>query len=169
MVRRLGRVYCSTSSCDVVLWTKLISKKVLWGKTTCQAVLNWVLSLNLQMTTRIFMVCIANTRRIVLQSHSLVHNIRHQDILAARFEDHFWEQNRTIFRCYKITNFFQTQIKLWDSVFKMLNIQDIEKLISLHIHFNGVKTSYAAGQLSNNPTTETIVLNWFLTRKKEKW
>ena len=39
--------------------------------------------------TRILMLCIANTRRNVLQSCSLVHDIRHQDILAARFEHHF--------------------------------------------------------------------------------
>ena len=60
--------YCSISSCDVVLWTELITKKAFWGKTTCRAILNWVLSLNLQLTTRILMLCIAKTRRIVLQS-----------------------------------------------------------------------------------------------------
>ena len=67
-------IYCSISSCDVVLWTELITKKGFWGKTTCQAILNWVLSLSLQMTTRILMLCIANTRRIVLLSLSLAHN-----------------------------------------------------------------------------------------------
>ena len=67
-------IYCSISTCDVVLWTELITKKGLWGKTTCQANLNWALSLNLQRTTRISMLCIANTLRIVLQSRSLVHN-----------------------------------------------------------------------------------------------
>ena len=39
--------YCPISSCDVVLWTDLITKKGFWGKTTCRAILNWVLSLNL--------------------------------------------------------------------------------------------------------------------------
>ena len=67
-------IYCSISTCDVVLWTELITIKGFWGKTTCRAILNWVLSLNLQMTTRILMLCIAKTRRIVLQSRSLVHN-----------------------------------------------------------------------------------------------
>ena len=52
-----------------------------------------------------------------------------------RFKDHFWEQNRTIFSCYKIANFFQTRFKLWNSVFEMLNFQNMEKVISLHIHF----------------------------------
>ena len=33
---------------------------------------------------------------------------------------------------------------------------------------NGLKASDASGQLSNNPTTETIVLNCFLTRIREK-
>ena len=106
-----------------------------WGKTTCRAILNWVLSLNLQMTTRILMLCIANTCRIVLQSRSLVTTLRHQDILAARFEDHFGEQNRIIFRCYKIADFFQTRFQLWNSAFEMLNFQNIEKVIPLHIHF----------------------------------
>ena len=31
--------------------------------------------------------------------------------------------------------FFQTRFKLWNSVFKILNFPNIEKLISLHIHF----------------------------------
>ena len=68
------RFYCAISSRDVVLWTELIMKKGFWGKTTCPAILNWVISLNRQMTTRISMLCIANTRCIVLQSRSLVHN-----------------------------------------------------------------------------------------------
>ena len=31
--------------------------------------------------------------------------------------------------------FFQTRFKLWNSVLKMLNFQNTEKLISLHMHF----------------------------------
>ena len=66
------------------------------------------------------MFCIANKSGILLQSPSLIHNtVCHRDILAVWFEDHFWEQNCTISRCYK-----------------MLNFQNIEKLILLHIHFN---------------------------------
>ena len=64
----------SISSCDVVLWTELIFKKGFRGKTTCRTILNCVLSLNLQMATRILILCIANTRRIVLHSRSLIHN-----------------------------------------------------------------------------------------------
>ena len=74
------------------------------------------------------MLCIANTCRIVLQSRSLVTTLRHQDILAARFEDYFREQSRSIFRRRKITNCFQTRFKLWNSVLKRLNFQNIEKL-----------------------------------------
>ena len=47
MATRLGRVCCIISSCDAVLWTELITKKSFWGETTCRAILNWVLSLNL--------------------------------------------------------------------------------------------------------------------------
>ena len=54
--------------------------------------------------------------------------LRHQDILAARFEDCFREQSRSIFRRRKITNCFQTRFKLWNSVLKRLNFQNIEKL-----------------------------------------
>ena len=38
-------------TCDIVLWTELITKKGFLGKTTCPASLNWVLSLNVQTTT----------------------------------------------------------------------------------------------------------------------
>ena len=118
------RVYCAISSRDVVLWTELFTKKGFWGKTTCRAILNWVISLNLQVITRILMLCIANTRRIDLIV--LSSTLRHQDVLATQFKDHFWEQNRTIFRCYKIANFFQTggsnfgiaSLKCW--TFKLL-------------------------------------------------
>ena len=128
------RFYCAISSRDVVLWTELITKKGFWGKTTCPAILNWVISLNRQMTTRISMLCIANTRCIVLQSRSLVHNTTSSGHFGRAIRDHFWEQIRTIFRCYKIANFFQTRFKLWNSVFKMLNFRNIEKLIALQMH-----------------------------------
>ena len=144
MVRRLRRVYCVISSCDVVLSTEWITRKGFWGETTCRAILNWVPSLNLQTTTRILMFrrrkmkistfCIANTRRIVLQSRSLVHNTTSSGHVNVRFEDHFWEQNRTMFRRYNIANFFQILFKLWSSVLKMLNFRNIEKLIALQMH-----------------------------------
>ena len=125
--RRLGRVYCAILSWDKVFWTEL-------------------LSLNLQMT-RILMfqrrkkLCIANTHRIVLPSHSLVHNTTSSGHVTRHFGHSiwrpFWEQNHTPFRHYKIANFFQIWFKLWNtcSVFKMANFQNIEKLILLHMHF----------------------------------
>ena len=139
MVRRLGQDLLF----HIILWRSVvdgitvITKKGFWGKTTCRAILNWVLSLNLQMTTRILMLCIALVIHAVSYCNLILLSttLRHQDILAKRFKDHFWEQNRTIFRCYKIADFFQTQVKLWKSVFEMLNFQNIEKVISLHIHF----------------------------------
>ena len=38
--------------------------------------------------------------RIAISGLVLSTTLRHQDILAARLEDHFSEQNGTIFRCY---------------------------------------------------------------------
>ena len=91
------KFYCSISSWDVVLWTKLISKRGLWGKKTCRAILNWVLSLNLQMMMRIFIFCLTNTRCIVLQSHSLVHN--------STSSGHFGRAIRRPFSRAKLHNF----------------------------------------------------------------
>ena len=81
------------------------------------------------------MLCIDNTRCIVLQSPSLVHNITSSGHFGCVIRRPFLRAKSPIFRCYKITNFFQTRFKLWNSVFKMLNFQTIEKLILLHIHF----------------------------------
>ena len=81
------------------------------------------------------MLCIAKARRIVLQSRSSVHNIT-----SSGHFGHFREQNRTIFRCYRIAIFFfQSRFKLWSNVSKMLNFQNIEILISLHRHFNTLR------------------------------
>ena len=78
------------------------------------------------------MLCIANTRRIVLQSRSLVHN--------TTSSGHFGRAIRTIFRCYKIANFFQTRFKLWNSVFKMkLNFQNIDASIRTSIRKGNCK------------------------------
>ena len=147
MVRRLGRDLLF----NIILWRSvvdriLITKKGFWGKTTCRGILNWVLSLNLQMTTRILMLCIANTRRIVLQSRSLVHNTASSGHFGCAIRRPFLEQNPTIFRCYKIAIFFQTRFKLWNSVFEMLKFQNTEKVISLHIHFKLSQVSRSASK-----------------------
>ena len=42
--------------------------------------------------------------------------------LAARFEDHFWEQIAVTFMRYKIVNFFPHNLKLSDIFFEMSNI-----------------------------------------------
>ena len=68
--------------------------------------------------------------RIVLSS-----TLRHQDDFGRAIRRPFLRANRSIFGCYKMAIFFfQTRFKLWNSVFKMLNFQNIEKLISLHMH-----------------------------------
>jgi len=89
----------------------------------------------------------------ILQSRILSTTLRHQatwpDILAARFEYHFWEQNRTTFGHYKIATFLQTRFKLWNRVFEMLNFQNIKTLISLHMHFKGVVTCMSHVWVSN--------------------
>ena len=57
---------------------------------------------------------------------------RHQDILAARFEDHFWEQNRTIFRCYRIANlFFKHGSNFGIESLKCRTFKILKKLISI--------------------------------------
>ena len=78
------------------------------------------------------MLCIANTRRNVLQSRSFVHN--------TMSSGHFGRAIRKPFLRAKSHNFqfFQTRFKFQTSFFKMLNFQTIEKLISLHMHFNSV-------------------------------
>ena len=71
------------------------------------------------------MLCIANTRHIVLQSCSLVHNTTSSGYFGCAIRIPFLR-----------ANFFQTRFKLWNSVLKVLIFQNIEKLISLHMHFN---------------------------------
>ena len=84
----------------------------------------------------------------ILQSRILSTTLRHQatwpDSLAARFEYHFWEQNRTTFGHYKIANFLQTRFKLWNRVFETLNFQNIKTLISLHMHFKQKRSKVGA-------------------------
>jgi len=72
----------------------------------------------------------------VVLSTTLRHQAKWPDILATRFEYHFWEQNRTTFGLYKIVNFLQTWFKLWNRVFETLNFQNIKTLISFHMQFN---------------------------------
>ena len=136
MVRKLGRVYCAISFSDVVLWTELITKRGFWGKITCRTILNWVLSLNLRTTTRILMLWITNTRSIVLQSrcpqHYVIRTLWQRESKTV-FESKIAQFSSVI----KSPIFLQTRFKLWNSVFKILNFQNIEKLISLHMHFNG--------------------------------
>jgi len=117
----------------------------------------------------------------ILQSRILSTTLRHQatwpDILAARFEYHFWDQNRTTFlslllywlmNCpwinkdylsiylsiylstfgnYKIANFLQTRFNLWNRVFETLDFQNIKTLISLHMHFNKDKCKIGMSQI----------------------
>ena len=124
MVRTLGRDSIVQFHL-VTLWTELITKKGFWDKTTCSVILNWLISLNRQCTPY----------RIAISS-VLSTTLRYQDILTVWFEDHFWEQNRTIFRLgvirsYKIANFFQHGSNFG---IVSLNFQTIEKLISPHMH-----------------------------------
>ena len=85
------------------------------------------------------MLCTANTSRILMESRRLVHSST-----SCHVTGHFGRAIRRAFLIAKsrsgeiieIANFFQTRFKLWSSVFKLLNFQNIEKLISLHMHFN---------------------------------
>ena len=102
------------------------------------------------------MLCKANTRHIVLQSRSLVYNTTS----SGHFGHANREQNHTIFRCYKIANFFQTRFKLLNSVLKMLNFQNIEKVISLHMYFK-VFCSFLAAIFKDRSLTALLELNIF--------
>ena len=78
----------------------------------------------------------------------------------------FWPRDsRTIFEsksCYKIANFFQTRFKLWNSVFKMLNFQNIEKLISLHMYLNASNQCFAQMHCKHSDSS-CLLANYFGT------
>ena len=127
-------LYCAISSRDVLLWTELITTGF-WGKTTCRAILNWMISLNLQMTMRISILCVANTWRVILQSCSLVHNTMSSGHFSWAIRRPFLRAKRHIFRCYKIANFFKHGSNFGIVSWKCWTFKIIEKLISLHVHF----------------------------------
>ena len=79
------------------------------------------------------MLCIANARRIVLQPRSLVHNTTSSGHFDRAIRRPFLRAKSHTFRCFKIA---KHGLNFWNSVFKMLNFQNIEKLVSLHLHFN---------------------------------
>ena len=86
----------------------VFSKNIRCAKTTCPAILNCVISRNCQMTMRTLMSCIANTRRIVLQSCSLVHNTTSSGHFGRAIRRPFFESKITPFSgVIKSPNFFK--------------------------------------------------------------
>ena len=89
----------------------LITQKGFWGKTTCRANLNWVFSLNPQLTTRISMLCIAKARRIVLQSCSLVHNTTSSGHLGHAIRGPFLRTKSHNFQVLQNRQFFSNTVQ----------------------------------------------------------
>ena len=117
MARRPGQIYCAISSCDIVLWTELITKKDFWVKTTYRVSLNWVLSLNLKTMTRILMLC---TILAVLFCNLVVLSttLHHQVNFGHAVQRPLLREKPHNFQVSENHHFFQTQFKLWNSVFK---------------------------------------------------